>query len=323
MVGPSNIKTEIRVVLFVVVAVLCLEGILHIYQDRLSGDIAHLDEVANIVARVAQGDGTSVLFWGNSLLAEGVDLPTLERRLGGELDGPVSMGMVRPDGTTPLEWRFLLRKVVLNPGQIPDILVLAFGPGHLRDRPPEGSISRLAAHHVDSADIPQLFAKDLLTLETRASFLMARVSVVYASRDRIRARVLAELVPRYREGARLIRPEGPERTGQSGAEAGFRQLNELLRELAAADVRIVALPMPAPNDWDLEPGELAALQSVNATILDVRRRVTLAPDRFPDNQHLDRRGRDTFTLGLQPVLERVVASASSRPNEPTSIGRPQ
>ena len=197
--------------LLVVGALAVVEGGLRYSEARLSGDVAQIEEAPRQVRYAARDSGAGVLMLGNSLLAEGVDQRELERALEANLGRDVSVAKVTPDGTTPLEWRYLFRKLVVRTGEKPSVLVLAFGPGHLWDRPGASQVLRLAVHHVAAGDVGMLFNEELTDIESRAEFLTARVWRSYALRDRIQLRLLDLVLPHFRtERAKLLRRPGSE-----------------------------------------------------------------------------------------------------------------
>jgi hypothetical protein len=297
----------------VLAALVVAELLLRVFGSALSGDVEHLRQVDDVVEQVARAPGTSVLFWGNSLIAAGVDLDRLRDTVSARVGGSVAAGMVRPDGTTPLEWHYLFRKIVLSRGLDVDVLVLGFGPGHLIDRPASESLDRLAAHYVGWSDVPELFGSDVTGIEPRSSFVLSRLSATHSLRERIRDRVLDALVPGYRGLARdlLTRPSpgaGGVEPPPGGAGRTYRNLELFLEDATSTGALVIGVPMPAPREWSVEPAEAAAFARVGAPVLDVRGDVELGPERFYDGEHLDEVGRDRFTATLAPRLGDMIAA---------------
>ncbi len=306
-----NVKgSEWRVLALVAVGMLLAEVGLRFGETSLSGDMAHLDQMETRVKDMLDGEGFRVLLVGNSLLLRGVDPDLLAARLTEEGDGPVSVGMVHPDGTTPLEWSYFLRKLVFNPSDTPDAMVLAFGPGHLSDRPASAALLRLAAHHVDGADVPGLLREELTDVESRSQFVLARASRVFALRDRIAPRVLDALVPRYRELAPILL-RSPGRAASAGPSTPtFRYLERILEDAETAGVSVILIPMPAPEEYSVEAGALALASRFGVPVLDPSVDGRLDPARFPDGEHLDPLGMRLLTESLAPVLADALPAAS-------------
>jgi hypothetical protein len=304
----------------VVAGLLAAEVTMRGIRGSLSLDIQHVDQADEIVEDLVESEGLRVLVAGNSLLRSGVDGERLGDALSGEMDEPVAVGMVYPDGSNPVEWSFLHRKLVTNPHRYPDVVVLAFGPGHLRDRPVEQTLLRLAAHHVDRADVWSFLKNDLNDIESRSEFILARISAAYALRDRIAPRVMTAIIPYYQElSPILLQAPGPKETptseensGQGGRESGgesgtaqapsFSFLSRLLADYERAGIPVVALPMPAPENYEVDAGALDLFSRHGIPVLTVSFETPLGPERFPDGEHLDEEGMEAFTSALAPAL---------------------
>lgn len=300
---PRRFTGEWRVVAAVFAGLLVAEVALRTVQNVLSGDVAHLNAADSIVSDLDRAEGLRVLLIGNSLLYRGVDPAQLESLLEAELDREVSIGMVFPDGTLPLEWSYLYRKLVFNPDRLPDVMVMAFGPGHLGDRPAEPQLLRLAAHHVAASDVGMLFERDLTGFEERAEFIVARVSTAFALRDRIAPRVFDRLIPGYRDLAPMLLQAPNGAVGSAPPpEPTFEYLGRLLDDASADRVPLIALPMPAPTAYSLHPDASAALRSHGDPVLATLGDLGLEPERFYDGQHLDPAGRTRFTNLVAPLL---------------------
>jgi hypothetical protein len=301
--------SRFSVPLLVVSALVALEGVLRLSEPRLSGDVAQIQEAADWVRYASNPSVLGVLMVGNSLLAEGVDRAELEKTLEADLGVDISLAKITPDGTTPLEWRFLFRKLVLRPGNRPAALVLAFGPGHLWDRPGSTQVLRLAAHHVDGADVGLLFREELTDIESRGKFLTARIWKTYALRDRIQLRLLDRVLPYFREEREVLLRTPISGSGVDHDLGDLRNLTGLLNDAAGAGIPVILLPMPAPKPRPVEGPVETLSRKISVPILDVRGKASLEPDRFPDGEHLDSEGKRVFTEALGPPLARMLASA--------------
>jgi hypothetical protein len=241
---------------------------------------------------------------GNSTLAEGLDPVALEAGLEEYLAGPVTVGMIYPDGTTAMEWSFLFKKLIFNPGKLPDALVLVFGNGNLLDRPPERSLLRLAAHHVAWADVPHMFREDMLGFDSRVSFLLGKASVTYGLRDRIAPRVFDLFIPDYQELAPIIlqlQDQPADRQTQRRG-ATYKYFDRILSLVAENDLPLLATLAPQGFEWNLEPPVASRFHDAGIQVLDARGAVPLASEYFRDPYHLNAEGKRLFTNALVPVL---------------------
>lgn len=306
----TRTPSRILVPLMVVGALVVVEGGLRAIEPRLSGDIAHLDAAPSIVSDLVEAEGLRVLVAGNSLVAEGVDTADLESGLEDGLGRAVSIGGVWPDGTTPLEWDYLHRRLFARVDGAPDVLMLAFGPGHLPDRPAEPNAIRLARHHVADAELGEVLGNDLRDVESRSQFALARLFAAFGLRDRVATRVLAEVIPHYREQSpRSLLGGGGEAEGSADgamSDPTFRHLENLLSTYDAMGTRVVLVQMPAPTSYEIEPGAAALLDEWGGVLVDVNPVSGITPERLPDGEHLDPEGRALFTEALLPALVEVL-----------------
>lgn len=299
----------------VALGLLAAELGLRAFQDSLSGDVEHLNQADSIVAALDEGDGLRVLLAGNSLLFSGVDEGVLEADLEQALGTDVTVGQLNPDGTGPLQWSYLYRKLVFSPERLPDVMVIAFGPGHLRDRDPTRELLRLAAHHVDRSDIPLLFEEDLTRLESRIQFLLARGSTAFALRDRIAPRVFDKVIPRYRDLAPILlgAPANDAAVTGDGADArggSFVFLNRLLDDASRSGVEVLGMPMPVPYDYTVETEAAEAFAGRGLRILPTNVGHGIAEGHFPDRLHLDEQGKEQFTDFMAPILAAALAEGA-------------
>lgn len=301
-----RLVSRFSVPLLVICALVLVEVELRFSEARLSGDVAQIREAPERVRYTSENSSPGLLMVGNSLLAEGVDQARLEALLAAQLGRRIPVAKVTADGTTPLEWRYSLRKLVFRPEHKPAILVLAFGPGHLWDRPGKTQVLRLAAHHVAEADVGMLFREELRDIESRSEFLTARVLRTYALKDRIQLRLLDLVLPHFRTERELLL-----RRTDSGGEgsrdlADLRNLKGLLDDATRTGIPVVLLPMPAQDLWPVEGPVETLAQSLSVPILDIRGKVSLEPEWFPDGEHLGSQGRIAFTRALAPELARMI-----------------
>ena len=150
--STSSFKTELKVVGAVLLVLLCVEVAMRAAGDRLSIDIAHIrsaDEIADRVGAASQ----SVLFLGNSLTRDGVDVPLATEHLGGAF----TVEAYHPDGSSVNEWSYAYRKYFIESGKAPDYLIVGAGRSHLFDS--ELPADSFGAYYCSNADIPKYFSR--------------------------------------------------------------------------------------------------------------------------------------------------------------------
>lgn len=304
--------SEIWVILIVVVGLVAAEGLISLLRPQLSGDIRHLDESDDIVREVVAGDGLRVVVGGNSLIGEGVDGAILEAALELTTGEEVTVGVIKPDGTGPLEWDYLFRKIMFNPGEHPDVLVLGFGPGHMIDVEPRVHLLRLGVHHVDWPDQGRLSSFDGLGFEERMTVALASLSATFGLRDRVSARVFAALIPNYRALAPiLLRGDAPERDPTNLHT--YRHINALLDVAGTSGVPVVLLKMPAQRPYEVEEEVFALEERPGVVVLDLDPfPELLGPEMYTDQVHLDEAGRTLFSNEVAPELAEAIQRAIER-----------
>lgn len=136
-------SSEWLVVLTVLGMFVLLELGFRFAGQKLSKDIAHLRSFPEIAAELAEmpaSNGTRVLFLGNSLTRYGVD-PNTFRDVLQQKYGQVVQGIkLNPDNTALADWFYAYRTYFSRRGIKPDVLIIGFEGGHLRDA---------ASHHPD------------------------------------------------------------------------------------------------------------------------------------------------------------------------------
>jgi hypothetical protein len=296
----------------------------------LSGDVAHLGQISSQVETAAGAEGAGVLLWGNSLVGDGIDADRLRQGLIGSGIERAAVAKVNPDGTTPVEWHFLLRQHLGETGSDLGLLVVGFGPGHLVDRSPRENLPRMALHHVRAADVRGFLREHLTSLEDRAAFLAHRTLHALAFGERVQPRALDLIIPGYRESAPILlagRGGAPERVAAAplpeGRERSLRYLAALVDEAARSSAPLVLLPMPQPFEWALFLEEVELLERCNVRVLDLLDQARYPEDWFPDGTHLSAQGRDAFTDLLAPHLSRLLLEpAGALVPSPCPVERP-
>ncbi len=327
-------SVEGRTLLALLGLLIAVEVAFRLGGDRLSGDVAHMQEMSQIAQDVDEASGLRILFVGNSLLGEGVDPGLLAELLGDSIARDVHVGVIRPDGSSPLEWSYLLDRYVFEAGRTPDLLVVPFGPGHLFDRRGREAVLRLAAHHVSNRDIPELLQRDLPGFENRAQFFIARLSRAFALRDRLQPRVLDVLIPDYRELAPMIlRADGGDQPGPADEASAapspegnatpvvsgqrlltLDQLARIADRAEAEGLPLMLLAMPQGRPWEMDPIVEGFMAGREPGLLDFRRELNLPAERFPDGQHMDAEGRERFTRMLSVRMLPTVRQVDARAN---------
>lgn len=299
-------KTEIKVILAVVAALLMGEVGARLFEPRLSADIRQIlgfEEFPQKIAESRAEGQTIVLVLGNSLARSGVDEVTLEAGLRKKGWARPKIFYLTPDASGVNEWTAAYRKIFPGSGAIrPDLLILVTGPGHLLDHPVR-SPERLAAYHASRKDRVKIFCEWLNSESERCRFLLASVSRLFVIRERVRPLLFYDLVPGYEVTARQLNQavgQGIRDPSEAGGTAvRFRMLLDSL-DLPAK--RVVLAAAPLPEIYQIPDVVLEAASERGITVFQEVAGVGLPPEAFPDGYHLGAEFSDEFTSRLAKCI---------------------
>jgi hypothetical protein len=292
---------ETRVVLCLLALLGACEAGMRLYGSRLSKDVRHLEQFAEIAARIsapARPGETRVLFLGNSLTRYGVDVEEFTRAVAESGREAVRVERLMPDNTALADWYYAYRSLFADCGRAPDVLVIGFAGGHLNDAPSRHP-ERLARYYCRWPHLPELCRRDLLTVDSRAGFALAGLSSLLCHRDRIESRVLDLLIPGYQQGLqelnrRLLR----ETASPPPTPPTFHRLRQLLTLARADGVEVLLAAMPVPEPYDIEPEVRQLADELGVRLIDCRRVPGVTPEMFPDGLHMDVRAARLYTRFL-------------------------
>lgn len=291
-------------VLFLVLTLLSVEGVIRLIEPRLSRDLAQIRNLPKVADALRQHQGTKVLVMGNSLTRQSVDAPLLTEGL--RATGRTNPGVFFfvSDGTSIPNWDYGLARYFLNSGAIPDELFIGTGPLHLRDS--YGDASRLAAYYVDTADLKRAWTEDLPSWDDKCEFVMSRLSVLHASRYRIKPHVFGRLVPHYFDVEQWInsqRDAAQQRMGKAPApQEKLRHLTHLLASCRQAGVKVTLFSIPLPQRYQTSSTSLDTIRQGGARWLSLSDIPGLVPANFPDGYHLNPDGAKVFTREFVKAL---------------------
>src|SRR5690606_28949612 len=117
---------------------------------HLSGNLAHVAQIPDLLARAGAPQGSSLLLLGNSLVNDGVAVPLLAEHLPYE-----RVSKITPDGTGLWDWQCLLEHQLLNRSQVQfDTIVIGYA-WHLLSDQTRVDPSRLGALFCQVGDLAQ------------------------------------------------------------------------------------------------------------------------------------------------------------------------
>ncbi|MFG0336296.1 MAG: hypothetical protein ACF8TS_23300, partial [Maioricimonas sp. JB049] len=314
------IGSEWKVLLVVAVGLAAGELGMRAIETRLSIDVDHLKSfrtIAQALREEADPDEARVLFLGNSLTRLGVDQQVFEQFA--EADGwKIHTAKMNPDNTALAEWYYAYGNFFADPERAPDVLIVGFEGGHLRDHPSRHP-ARLAHYYCDANDWQDLRQFDLFGFEDAAGFWLARWSAMYSNRDRIERRLLDELIPGYRDGMQIVneRQTADAEAAALQSRPTYRRLREFIAMARAHDVRVILAAMPIAERYELDPELLEAIDGTGVDLVDCRTVPGIVPDMFPDGIHMTPEAAERYSRYLAGALpwSRLLEPATSRLSE--------
>ena len=288
--------TELRVVMALLLALLGLEVAARVFESRLSKDVAHLRSLPAEAERLrnAPAESLKVLILGNSLIREGLDRQILREGLEAKAGRPVVLSVMTPDASRIEEWLYGYRRHFEQAGARPDLILLGTGRAHLLDG--LADLEALAAFHVSWRDLPGFVVEQGLGVEEICQVAAARLSRLFAHRRRVQPLLFYHAMPRYEATVNLIQASAQQVVRRSVTQESTRCLASLLETCRAAGARVVVLPVPLPEAYELPAAVTAAAACEGAVTLGPP--AELAAANFPDGYHLGQRGAKIWTKSL-------------------------
>jgi len=265
---------------------------------RLTVDARHIEEIPLLLAPLAGEGPPSVLFVGNSITRRGIDVELFER-LAPEPAG-VRATAVHPDDTTIADWPFLYEHFVESRGIAPDVVVIPFATGQLRDDRPLDA-GRIGRDYTAFRELPSRLG-ELDGLSNRLELVSAYASGTFANRERLGARFF-DLIPNYRQLAQDINDGAIDARDAELDDDGvaYGRLIGLSKAVGATGGRLVVVAMPTLFDYELDPDLVDVARRAGVQVVDLRD-MDVGSDGFRDELHLNNVGAQLATAALSEAL---------------------
>ncbi len=313
-VSDPSLKYELWVVLLLCCILSITEFGLRSAEANLSGNLRHVNQIPDIASKL-NADTPAVLFLGNSLTNNAIDLQAFNRPYS-ILHGaaPRSVEKITPDGTSLSDWFCIYRNFIGTQQNPPKVVIVGFAWAQLSDQYPVNS-ARLGGLFCSLGDVPELAHTGLARYENILTFTVGAVSHVYLNREAIRNRALDLLIPSYRDVSQAINAESNQGGDDSAAIPGsrhytyatFRRFSELVTR---AGTRLVIMAMPVQNAYEVDPTFLTVIERYDVTLIDLRHMPGLDASQFKDPIHLNALGRKIFSRTLAEILDAQTVSRS-------------
>jgi hypothetical protein len=309
----SNFRREAKPLAAIIAIALLCEGGVRLARPLLSLDILNIRRIPLIAQTLGRSHGPRLLFLGNSLTRQAVDLD-LVRQLFRQNRFSVVCDKVYADDTTIPDWYYAFKRY-FEGSNAPDYLVLGYVLNQLSDSStvhPE----RIAAYFGGLRAASEVFTHDLPALDDRMEYVLAGTLAMFSEKERIRNRVLSLLIPDYRTSAQRLNQF--EAAGRPSVGGPYVRLERLLKLCSARRVRMAVIAMPLPDHYEIDRALVATLESHGALFLDMRNVPGVSRDSFPDGYHLGPPGAAVYSrqlvlnLGRELPLAAQTSDLSSR-----------
>jgi hypothetical protein len=294
---------------FIAIAVILmlLEFAIRIFENDLSGNLNHINEIPEIVQQYKQDQRPKILFLGNSLINEAVDVDQLSNKLSGRY----LVDKITPDATSLWDWNMIMKNRVFASGADIDYLVIGFAWGLLADeyRP---NPSRLGGYFTGLADSVLLYDYGMRSFAQYSEFLLGWMSKLFVNREAVRNKVLVNLIPHYEQYVRAQNQAGkPDKTDQAEQNVNadtsdYKILYSLLERLEKDGTKLIVIAMPVEEGYAISPELTALLKRHTHDYLDYRDFLAGTERVYKDGVHLNEKGRGIFTASLNRLFSRDI-----------------
>lgn len=306
--------TETRVVFALLAAIALVDIGLRLAEARLSGNLAHVAEIPELIAVAGQPQRHSLLLLGNSLTHNGVAAPVINRVL-----PDMTIAKVTPDGTGLWDWQCLLDHQVVERREVQfDTVVIGFA-WHLLSDQTRNDPSRIGALFCRMSDLASPRAIGLESSGDIGEFVAANVLRTYALRDTLRNRFFQLSVPNYVQFTQAGNTgaggaEDPNESHRAAAAAEpqytYRTLEGVVDRLKSKGTRVIVVAMPVQSSYEIDPELLELEASRVLTVIDLRKVAGLDRSHYLDDMHLNPAGQQILSKALAADLHLELASAT-------------
>ena len=291
----------VRAVCLVLIGIVLIgftaEAIARFALGRMSRIEARIDGEYGAAAALpaySKSSEPTMLLLGNSILLEGVDLPSFRSTMSSKYD----VHRLVIEQTEYLELYYVLR-TLFRKGSRPHDVVLCLGVNHLVGEDIRGEFT---ARYIDAADLADLVRREHLDATTRTNFFFAHWSGWFGTRSEIRKWLLGRAMPDIGSLATILgfRPAPPMADSEIRlkTEARLKELKSLCDEYGSR-LTIVLPPTLGDDHADVirATGDDLGIRVVNPV-----KAGAMKSSEFRDGFHLTPAGAQVFTAKLVSEL---------------------
>jgi hypothetical protein len=295
-----NKKHDSLILIAIACTLLIFEIGIRVFENKLSGNLNHINEIPEIVEQYTQDERPKILFLGNSLINEAVDV----EQLSNSLSGSFLVDKITPDATSLWDWNMIMKNDLFSAGAKIDYLVIGFAWGLMTDQY-NPNPSRLGGYFAGLDDGFLLHGFGMDGFGELSEFVIGWFSKLFVNREAVRNKVLVNLIPHYEQFVRAQnqagRPDETERTNQS-QKLDYEMLSNLLDRLDKDGVKLIVIAMPIDDNYVIDKKLSGLLQARSYQYLDQREFFRKTNAVYKDGVHLNEKGKRLFTKALEPLF---------------------
>ncbi len=305
----------IRLALVLLVVFAGLEVVMREVLFPRSRDFVRFASYPERAEALVRRNGLRLAFIGNSATQRGLAPDQFVAELPNPAQRPVHVDVFVADGSQINTWHYMIKQSFWRRDLNPDWFIVTFFGTGLEDGDPI-EIGRLAQFFTQPDDWPGVLAVDLPAPADRAEFLLSTTWATYAARDRIRKRVLAAVVPDYKEFAEELHADQHRHPTKVAATAPPRTCKALERLLATATEhgnRVCFVAFPTRPDgihasYHISPQVQRLIRDAGMELLDLRNVPGLHVEHYEDDYHLTPAGAAIYTRHFTKALAPIVTA---------------
>jgi hypothetical protein len=289
---------------------LLVEAAARLWLIPASKDLSRFPGYPPEARALAATPGLHVALIGNSATERGVDPEQLARVLSERLQQPVHAAMFVGDSAEICTWYWMVERIFFAQRIRPDLVVINFFDRNLEDGAPL-DIGRLAQTLTGPRDWPELFRLDVPRLDDRIELVFSSFSAAFATRRRIKDRVLTAL-PGYRTALGRINEvnwEHDRRGRFAPADLPHDALRRFVARARQLGLSICFVAYPKEDAYQVSGEARRIVEEAGMMFLDLRRTPRLDAAAYADNIHLNEIGRPRYTDALARALAGIFRPA--------------
>lgn len=289
-------STETRVVFALLGLIALVDLGLRLVDSRLSGNVAHVESIPQLMADAGQPEKRSLLLLGNSLTNNGVAPQAVTKEL-----PSIALAKVTPDATGLWSWQCLLDHQVIERPEVQfDTVVIGFAWNLLSDQT-RANASRLGGMYCDLSDLGRAREIGLKNSGDVGEFIAAKLLRAYALRDTLRNRLFQSAVPNYVQFTQSNNNAGAPaaETRMQHPNYTYQTFTGLVNRLKAEGTRVIVVAMPIQKEYEVDPQLRDLADRGVIEMIDLRDTAGIKAAHYLDGIHLNATG--------QQILSRVLA----------------